>query len=90
MDFDDAYFRGFIRSIENWLQLDKTRLLAFNEILKHISIQGQYDAGIQEIEIDAETNLPIGKIECSIRKKNAEMVFGIFENMFEIQIEKKI
>ena len=44
----------------------------------------------QEMEIDAETNLPIGKIECSIRKKNAEMVFGIFENMFEIQIEKKI
>ncbi len=53
MDFDDAYFRGFLRSIENWLQLDKTRLLAFNEILKHISIQGQYDAGIQEIEINA-------------------------------------
>ena len=44
----------------------------------------------QEMEIDAETNLPIGKIECCIRKKNAEMVFGIFENMFEIQIEKKI
>ncbi len=53
MDFDDAYFHGFIRSIENWLRLDKTQLLAFNEILKHISIQGQYDAGIQEIEIDA-------------------------------------
>lgn len=43
----------------------------------------------QEMEIDAETNLPIGKIECCIRKKNAEMIFGIFENMFEIQIEKK-
>lgn len=43
----------------------------------------------QEMEIDVQTNLPIGKIECCIRKKNAEMIFGIFENMFEIQIEKK-
>jgi len=43
----------------------------------------------QEMEIDVQTNVPIGKIECCIRKKNAEMIFGIFENMFEIQIEKK-
>ncbi|RJQ41945.1 MAG: transcriptional regulator [Anaerolineaceae bacterium] len=52
LDFEEAYFRGFIRSIENWLRLNKTHLLAFNEILGHISIKGQYDAGIQEIEID--------------------------------------
>lgn len=43
----------------------------------------------QEMEIDAQTNVLIGKIECSIRKKNAERVFDIFESMFEIQIEKK-
>ena len=32
----------------------------------------------QEMEIDAETNLPIGKIGCCLRKKNAAMGFGIF------------
>ena len=36
------------------------------------------------IEIDAETNLLIGKIERYTRKKNAEMIFDIFEKMFEI------
>ena len=30
----------------------------------------------QEMEIDAETNLPIGKIECCIRKKNIEYCFS--------------
>ena len=53
VDFDDAYFRGFLRSIESWFQRDKNQLLAFDEILKHLSIKGQYDAGFQEIEIDA-------------------------------------
>ncbi|HOJ00843.1 MAG TPA: hypothetical protein PLL88_04435 [Anaerolineaceae bacterium] len=52
-DFDEAYLHGFIRSIENWLRFEKTQLLAFNEILKRISVQSQYDAGVQEIEIDA-------------------------------------
>lgn len=53
VDFDDAYFHGFLRSIESWFQRDKNQLLAFDEILKHLSIKGQYDAGFQEIEIDA-------------------------------------
>lgn len=51
-DFDEAYFRGFIRSIEKWLGQNNTRLIAFNDILSHLSIRGQYDAGIQEIEMD--------------------------------------
>ncbi len=40
----------------------------------------------QEMELDTETNLPIGKIEIKIRKKNAEMVFDIFNSVYEIQI----
>ncbi|NMB61077.1 MAG: ParB N-terminal domain-containing protein [Chloroflexi bacterium] len=51
-DFDDAYFRGFIRSIEKWLGQNNKRLIAFNDILSHLSIRGQYDAGIQVIEMD--------------------------------------
>ena len=51
-DFEEAYFRGFVRSIEKWLYQNDTRLLAFNDILRHLSIKGQYDAGFQEIEID--------------------------------------
>ncbi len=53
VDFDDAYFHGFLRTIESWFQHDKNKLLAFDEILKHLSIKRQYDAGFQEIEIDA-------------------------------------
>lgn len=43
----------------------------------------------QEIELDTETELPKGKIEIKIRKKNAEMVFDIFNSVYEIKIESK-
>lgn len=43
----------------------------------------------QEMELDAETELPKGKIEIKIRKKNAEMVFEIFNSVYEIKIESK-
>ncbi|QKJ64691.1 YigZ family protein [Flavobacterium sp. M31R6] len=42
----------------------------------------------QEMEIDEETNLPIGKIVVKTRKKNAEMVFDTFNSLFEIDIKK--
>lgn len=41
----------------------------------------------QEMEINEESGLPIGKIEIKTRKKNAEMVFDIFNSMFEIDIK---
>jgi uncharacterized YigZ family protein len=40
----------------------------------------------QEMEINEETNLPIGKIIVKTRKKNAEMVFDTFKSLFEIDI----
>ncbi|CAM2771826.1 IMPACT family protein [Flavobacterium frigoris] len=40
----------------------------------------------QEMEINEETGLPIGKIEIKTRKKNAEMIFDIFNSIFEIDI----
>lgn len=42
----------------------------------------------QEMEINEETNLPIGKIVIKTRKKNAEMVFDTFNSLFEIDIKK--
>ncbi|MGL5112510.1 MAG: IMPACT family protein, partial [Flavobacterium sp.] len=52
-----------------------------NKVMRVIK-EKQLQITHQEMEIDPETTLPIGKIECSIRKKNAEMVFDIFEGMF--------
>ena len=42
----------------------------------------------QEMEIDAITGLIIGQIQLKTRKKNAEIVFDIFNSMFEIQINR--
>ena len=42
----------------------------------------------QEMEINEITTLPIGKTEIKTRKKNAEMVFDIFNSMFEIDIKR--
>ena len=42
----------------------------------------------QEMEIDVASGLPIGKIEIKTRKKNAELIFDIFNSMFEITIKR--
>lgn len=40
-----------------------------------------------ELEINEDSGLPIGKIEIKTRKKNAEMIFDIFNSIFEINIK---
>ncbi|TDD78866.1 IMPACT family protein [Flavobacterium caseinilyticum] len=42
----------------------------------------------QEIEIQENSANAIGKIEIKTRKKNAELVFGIFNSIFEINIKQ--
>nr|WP_315141622.1 YigZ family protein [uncultured Flavobacterium sp.] len=42
----------------------------------------------QEMEINQDSGLPIGKIEIKTRKKNAETIFDIFNSMFEIDIKR--
>jgi uncharacterized YigZ family protein len=42
----------------------------------------------QEMELNADSGLPFGKIELKTRKKNAEIVFDTFHLMFEIEIKK--
>ncbi|MCK8141851.1 YigZ family protein [Flavobacterium sp. I-SCBP12n] len=41
----------------------------------------------QEMEINEESGIPLGKIEIKTRKKNAEIVYDIFNSMFEIDIK---
>ena len=42
----------------------------------------------QEMEINEISGLPEGKIEVKTRKKNAEIIFDIFNSMFEITAER--
>jgi uncharacterized YigZ family protein len=42
----------------------------------------------QEMEINENSGLPIGKIEIKTRKKNAEIIFDIFNSIFEVSIKR--
>ena len=58
-----------------------------NKVMRVIK-EKKLDIVSQEIKINEESDLPIGKIEIKIRKKNAETVFGIFDSMFKIDIKR--
>ncbi|HEU4790992.1 MAG TPA: YigZ family protein [Flavobacterium sp.] len=58
-----------------------------NKVMRVIK-EKKLDITSQEMEINEETNLPIGKIVIKTRKKNAEMVFDTFNSLFEIDIKK--
>jgi uncharacterized YigZ family protein len=58
-----------------------------NKVMRVIK-EKKLDIVSQEMEIDEDTDLPIGKIVIKTRKKNAEMVFDIFKSLFEIDIIK--
>jgi uncharacterized YigZ family protein len=58
-----------------------------NKVMRVIK-EKKLDIISQEMEINEDTNLPIGKIVIKTRKKNAEMVFDIFKSLFEIDIIK--
>ena len=58
-----------------------------NKVMRVIK-EKKLDITSQEMEINEETNLPIGKIIVKTRKKNAEMVFDTFNSLFEINIIK--
>ncbi|MEO6173907.1 MAG: YigZ family protein [Flavobacterium circumlabens] len=57
-----------------------------NKVMRVIK-EKKLDIVSQEMEIDENSGLPIGKITIKTRKKNAETVFGIFDLMFEIDIK---
>jgi uncharacterized YigZ family protein len=58
-----------------------------NKVMRIIK-EKKLDIVNQEMEINEETNLPIGKFVIKTRKKNAEMIFDTFSSLFEINIKK--
>lgn len=58
-----------------------------NKVMRVIK-EKKLDITSQEMEINEETNLPIGKIVVKTRKKNAELIFDTFNSLFEIDIKK--
>ena len=58
-----------------------------NKVMRVIK-EKKLDIVGQEMEINENSGLPIGKIELKTRKKNAEMVLDIFNSMYEIDIKQ--
>jgi uncharacterized YigZ family protein len=58
-----------------------------NKVMRGIK-ENKLEIVSQEMEIAENSALPIGKIKIKTRKKNADMVFGTFNSMFEIDIKK--
>lgn len=58
-----------------------------NKVMRVIK-EKKLDIVHQEMEINEETNLPIGRFVIKTRKKNAEMIFDTFNSLFEIDIIK--
>nr|WP_315159314.1 YigZ family protein [uncultured Flavobacterium sp.] len=58
-----------------------------NKVMRVIK-EKKLDIASQEMEINEETNLPIGKFVIKTRKKNAGMIFDTFNSLFEIDIKK--
>lgn len=57
-----------------------------NKVMRVIK-EKKLDIVSQKMEINEDSGLPIGKIETKTRKKNAEIIFDIFDLMFEIDIK---
>ena len=58
-----------------------------NKVMRVIK-EKKLDIENQEMELNEISGLPMGKIEIKTRKKNAEMIFDIFNSMFEIEINR--
>jgi uncharacterized YigZ family protein len=58
-----------------------------NKVMRGIK-ENKVEIVSQKMEIAENLVTPIGKIEIKTRKKNAEMIFSIFNSMFEIDIKE--
>ena len=58
-----------------------------NKVMRVIK-EKKIDIVTQSMELDEDSGLALGKIEIKTRKKNAEMIFDIFDNLFEIEIKR--
>jgi uncharacterized YigZ family protein len=58
-----------------------------NKVMRVIK-EKKLDIVTQTMELEEDSGLALGKIEIKTRKKNAEMIFDIFDNLFEIEIKR--
>ena len=58
-----------------------------NKVMRVVK-EKKLDIVNQEMEINEISGLPEGKIEVKTRKKNAAIIFDIFNSMFEITVER--
>ena len=58
-----------------------------NKVMRVIK-EKKLDIVTQTMELIEDSGIALGKIEIKTRKKNAELIFGIFDNLFEIDIKR--
>jgi uncharacterized YigZ family protein len=58
-----------------------------NKVMRVIK-EKKLDIVSQTMELEEDSGIALGKIEIKTRKKNAELIFDIFDNLFEIEIKR--
>jgi len=58
-----------------------------NKLMRVIK-EKKLDIVTQTMELIEDSGIALGKIEIKTQKKNAEVIFDIFENLFEIEIKR--
>ncbi len=58
-----------------------------NKVMRVIK-EKKLDIVTQTMELEEDSGLALGKIEIKCRKKNAEIIFDIFDTLFEIEIKR--
>ena len=58
-----------------------------NKVMRVIK-EKKLDIVTQTMELKEDSGIALGKLEIKTRKKNAEVIFDIFENLFEIEIKR--
>jgi uncharacterized YigZ family protein len=58
-----------------------------NKVMRVIK-EKKLDIVTQTMELEEDSGLALGKIEIKTRKKNAEIIFDIFDTLFEIEIKR--
>ena len=58
-----------------------------NKVMRVIK-EKKLDIVTQTMELEEDSGIALGKIEIKTRKKNAEMIFDIFDKLFEIDIKR--
>ncbi len=51
-DFENAFRKGFWRSMIAWLTMSESRLLPFDEVLRRYELKGQHSIGIKTVPIE--------------------------------------